>query len=902
APGCRIDTGGGLVSKNPFDNKHYLTGIISVFPSIHGKVCDNKRWVLFTQVSKYMSNFIIEKNNIPSTNTDCQWNKCDKRGLSLAGRHIQNRRENQTVNLRRVLDQSETNFNRNFDDPRDTDAQFSTLKNIFVPENYQGELQNYLADIAVLITENSFTLTRAVEPVCIDWVGKYENQFLRPSVTGFVSGWGFTRENSEPSEELKDLEVPYIERDECEENLPSDYDIYLTSDKICSGFLNKSRAVCSGDSGGGLVFKNMNDGRYYIAGIVSLSPQAPTGGCDSQQYALYTKVAAYINDFVLEKVQLNGCILPEHPILGEWSVYDSINTNLLPGMWVPAKTVLQIKCDTLYKLSGPAVILCTDGKWSSNISQCLRTCPPRYSTAGTKVMCTYKDNMVTENCTEAIDDMNAVLFMNILDHLNHELICVVLVLGLKNSMNVFQVDYVNQKMLQCNLYFFYISVCGQKPLRAETLIINGTNAKKDDYPWKCVTNFKGEKESKDIYNVAVGKYYRDYDDPRDADRAQFSTVDYHYQLEKLQEIFIPEVYKGTNGNFFGDIAVLVTTKTFKISRIVQPVCVDWVEKYNIEHLNTSGNLYGYVTGWGFTTEGANASEELKELKVPIRDNKQCREAFPSNFNKYFTSDKICAGYLNQSASVCSGDSGNGLVIEHDARHYIAGIVSVAPKGLNGCNSQQDGEKCLLPEHPSNGQWSVVGSKLSAEPGTMISSTTTIHITCSKYHILNGPSLIQCKAGQWESRIGTCLAPCPPLTSTRSMEVNCNNDVNCMNATHGTLATFKCAPFYENLELNRNPFRTCQNGQWKPEVPICVPVCGIKPISTGRKQKPYYPWNVAVYEREGNNKNFKCAGSLVRNAYLMRMVTSFLQHDTWLLLENLLKIMKILKTLKLSILT
>jgi secreted trypsin-like serine protease len=57
-------------------------------------------------------------------------------------------------------------------------------------------------------------------------------------------------------------------------------------------------SVCSGDSGGGLVFKF--DGRYYVTGIVSLSPQASTGGCDTQQYGLYTKVGTYISDFIIK--------------------------------------------------------------------------------------------------------------------------------------------------------------------------------------------------------------------------------------------------------------------------------------------------------------------------------------------------------------------------------------------------------------------------------------------------------------------------------------------------------------------------------------------------------------------------------------------------------------------------
>ena len=60
-------------------------------------------------------------------------------------------------------------------------------------------------------------------------------------------------------------------------------------------------SVCKGDSGGGLVVKL--DRRYYIIGIVSLSPRGETqhGGCNSQLYTLYTKFSTYVEDFVRKK-------------------------------------------------------------------------------------------------------------------------------------------------------------------------------------------------------------------------------------------------------------------------------------------------------------------------------------------------------------------------------------------------------------------------------------------------------------------------------------------------------------------------------------------------------------------------------------------------------------------------
>ncbi|RZC33843.1 Trypsin domain containing protein, partial [Asbolus verrucosus] len=103
---------------------------------------------------------------------------------------------------------------------------------------------------------------------------------------GYVTGWGFTSENANPSEELRELRVPLITYDQCSQNLPEDYEIFLTYDKFCAGYLDKGVGICKGDTGSGLVLKH-ND-RYYITGIVSLGAGTPTGGCDSQQYGLYT--------------------------------------------------------------------------------------------------------------------------------------------------------------------------------------------------------------------------------------------------------------------------------------------------------------------------------------------------------------------------------------------------------------------------------------------------------------------------------------------------------------------------------------------------------------------------------------------------------------------------------------
>jgi hypothetical protein len=81
------------------------------------------------------------------------------------------------------------NHYRKYDDPRDSNhSQTSAIQDMFVPDEYQGDIQNYLADIAVIVTVKSFKFSERVQPVCIDWARKYESDILNSdqSKMGFV--------------------------------------------------------------------------------------------------------------------------------------------------------------------------------------------------------------------------------------------------------------------------------------------------------------------------------------------------------------------------------------------------------------------------------------------------------------------------------------------------------------------------------------------------------------------------------------------------------------------------------------------------------------------------------------------------------------------------------------------
>jgi hypothetical protein len=110
------------------------------------------------------------------------------------------------------------NHYRKYDDPRDSNhSQTSAIQDMFVPDEYQGDIQNYLADIAVIVTVKSFKFSERVQPVCIDWARKYESDILNSdqSKMGFVSGWGYTQRNGNLSNVLRQLKVPAISNKKC---------------------------------------------------------------------------------------------------------------------------------------------------------------------------------------------------------------------------------------------------------------------------------------------------------------------------------------------------------------------------------------------------------------------------------------------------------------------------------------------------------------------------------------------------------------------------------------------------------------------------------------------------------------------------------------------------------------
>lgn len=81
----------------------------------------------------------------------------------------------------------------------------------------------------------------------------------------------------------------------------------------------------------------------------------------------------------------------------------------------------------------------------------------------------------------------------------------------------------------------------------------------------------------------------------------------------------------------------------------------------------------FITGWGRTVGGGNASDVLQQAVLPIADHLTCRIR-NKNLTRVFEGPMLCAG--GQGKGGCHGDSGGPLVCaERGGKWVLRGVVS-----------------------------------------------------------------------------------------------------------------------------------------------------------------------------------------------------------------------------------
>lgn len=119
---------------------------------------------------------------------------------------------------------------------------------------------------------------------------------------------------------------------------------------MCTGSSEKNMSICNTDSGSGLVFKNLEDNRYYVHGIASALPSIENETtCKVFNTNLYYKVSSYYQFIDTAINVFEMCTLPDFPYDGQWEFEKNIYKR--PGDFVSPFDILKISCNEGFKLS-----------------------------------------------------------------------------------------------------------------------------------------------------------------------------------------------------------------------------------------------------------------------------------------------------------------------------------------------------------------------------------------------------------------------------------------------------------------------------------------------------------------------------------------------------------------------
>nr|XP_012149751.1 PREDICTED: uncharacterized protein LOC100881290 [Megachile rotundata] len=368
---------------------------------------------------------------------------------------------------------------------------------------------------------------------------------------------------------------------------------------------------------------------------------------------------------------------------------------------------LVYSCNSGYKLKGDDRVFCTWNGELLDIPYCIEIRCESLESNSRSATCRYRGDYISCQ-TSALPDTEASLKCRNSYRQDTTLL---------STSKVTRCNKTGQwepKPIQC------VPECGIPNTNYVPLIVNGTQANINEFPWHgtlykqnrrngpkeflCGTTIIHEKflitaahcvadeTNPSKYYVATGNIYRDYDSS-----LHHSTV---VKKSKVKNIYVPCNYRGLEGNYAEDIAIIEIMEPFAFSSVLVPICLDITKDLLLLDVGD----YGKVAGFGKTSLGTS-SYILQTITVPYISKSECRSASSTyDTAKFITSDKFCAGYTN-GTSVCDGDSGSGLIFKRGGVWYLGGIVSVSIStkqqgGTTTCNSHEYTLYTSVSEHIS----------------------------------------------------------------------------------------------------------------------------------------------------------------------------------------------------------
>lgn len=152
-------------------------------------------------------------------------------------------------------------------------------------------------------------------------------------------------------------------------------------------------------------------------------------------------------------------------------------------------------------------------------------------------------------------------------------------------------------------------------------------------------------------------------------------------LRYVNEVFVHPRWKHFTENYDSDIAMLVLDANVEYSDFISPICL-W------DQTTEPKTKRGVVVGWGNAERVDDEAQIPRQLDVFIRSKEQCFAVNP-RFEAISTTSTFCAGKDSQ-VGPCSGDSGSGLFMQSDSKHfYLRGIVSAGFLDNGTCEASAD---------------------------------------------------------------------------------------------------------------------------------------------------------------------------------------------------------------------
>jgi len=287
-----------------------------------------------------------------------------------------------------------------------------------------------------------------------------------------------------------------------------------------------------------------------------------------------------------------------------------------------------------------------------------------------------------------------------------------LLVGQENKQHVFQLEKFDdfQDIIEKLTHKDY-SPCGEGHIKTRGRILGGTEVKESSWPWMvaiyrlegeiyksmcggsfiredmiltaahCLEEISDEKRKSRLhenqYRIISGvtKIKRTLAEPHKFDWVERLGL-------QLKAIHVhPNFTFGeyNQQDYDNDVALLQLQEPVMWTPRVRPICLPGPENFLTDYKAKFERAYGYVSGWGYTSEGnLTLPEKLRIVTLGVNNNETC---INDEFKKQLM---FCAGDGLGQKDACVGDSGGPFAIplptdedKIQSRYYIMGIVSWA---------------------------------------------------------------------------------------------------------------------------------------------------------------------------------------------------------------------------------